>query len=227
MTARAVFACFQNAARASLSLFTQALVFWRIYDLHVEILPRNGREKNKRKSQLLACRTTGENNFFFLYIRLFWASRYQFPSFCALLFLATVFFGFLVYWFGFRAKLCLKILLRRLKRQRHFNAFLQTKARLFQLDQFVECRRILAGLNSWGSYPSTKKEGRNSSSGVWLLQKTAYWEISRRSFNFFNPCPSLPSVSTNGKKHFQCLNMVLNNKTGSLFWNTIGTKYSF
>lgn len=64
MTARAVFACFQNAARASLSLFTQALVFWRIYDLHVEILPRNGREKNKRKSQLLACSTTGENNFF-------------------------------------------------------------------------------------------------------------------------------------------------------------------
>ena len=132
--------------------------------------------------------------------------------------------------FGLRSPLCLKILLRRLERQRHFKskfAFLQTKARLFQLDQFVECRRILVGLNSWGPYPSTKKEGRNSSSGVWLLQKTAYWEISRRSFNFFNPCPSLPSVSTNGNKHFQCLNMVLNNKTGSLFWNTIGTKYSF
>ena len=65
MTARAVFACFQNAARVSLSLFTQALVFWRIYDLHVEILTRNGREKNKRKPQLLAFSTTGEKNFFF------------------------------------------------------------------------------------------------------------------------------------------------------------------
>ena len=56
---------FQNAARASLSLFTQALVFWRIYDLHVEILPRNGREKNKRKAQLLAFSTTGEKKKFF------------------------------------------------------------------------------------------------------------------------------------------------------------------
>ena len=65
MTARAVFACFQNAARASLSLFTQELVFWRIYDLHVEILPRNGRGKNKRKSQLLAFSTTGEKYVFF------------------------------------------------------------------------------------------------------------------------------------------------------------------
>ena len=33
----------------------------------------------------------------------------------------------------------------------------------------------------------------------------------------FNSCLSLPSVSTNGKKQFQCLNIVINNKTGPLF----------
>ena len=65
MTARAIFACFQNAAHASLSLFTQELVFWRICELHVEIFPRNGRDKNKRKAQLLAFSTTGEKKIFF------------------------------------------------------------------------------------------------------------------------------------------------------------------
>ena len=107
MTARAVFACFQNAARASLSLFTQELVFWRIYDLHVEILPRNGREKNKRKSQLLAFSTTGEKYVFFFTIAHFDHSVSNFPCF------ALCFF-----WqqrpsvFGLRSPLCLKILLR-------------------------------------------------------------------------------------------------------------------
>ena len=38
--------------------------------------------------------------------------------------------------------------------------------------------------------------------------------------NFFlslNPFPSLPSVATDNRKQFQCLNIVLNNKTGPLF----------
>ena len=33
----------------------------------------------------------------------------------------------------------------------------------------------------------------------------------------FNPCLSLPSVSIGHRKHFQCLNIVLTNKTGPLF----------
>ena len=33
----------------------------------------------------------------------------------------------------------------------------------------------------------------------------------------FNPCPSLPSVATDDRKQFQCLNVALNNKTGLLF----------
>ena len=32
-----------------------------------------------------------------------------------------------------------------------------------------------------------------------------------------NPCPSLPSVATDDRQQFQCLNIVLLNKTGSLF----------
>ena len=84
------------------------------------------------------------NMFFFFTIAHFNHSVINFPCF------ALCFF-----WqqrpsvFGLRSPLCLKILLRRLERQRHFKskfAFLQTKARLFQLDQFVECGRILAGL---------------------------------------------------------------------------------
>ena len=33
----------------------------------------------------------------------------------------------------------------------------------------------------------------------------------------FNPFPSLPSLATNERKQFQCLNIVLNNKTEQLF----------
>ena len=36
-------------------------------------------------------------------------------------------------------------------------------------------------------------------------------------FPRFNPCPSLTSVATNDWKQFQCLIVVLNNKTGPLF----------
>ena len=36
-------------------------------------------------------------------------------------------------------------------------------------------------------------------------------------FPRFNPCPSLPSVTTDDRKLFQCLIMVLNNKTEPLF----------
>ena len=33
-----------------------------------------------------------------------------------------------------------------------------------------------------------------------------------------NPCPSLPSIATDGRRQFPCLNIVLNNnKTGPLF----------
>lgn len=32
-----------------------------------------------------------------------------------------------------------------------------------------------------------------------------------------NPCPSLPSVASEDRKQFQCLNIGLNNKTGPLF----------
>ena len=36
------------------------------------------------------------------------------------------------------------------------------------------------------------------------------------TFSRFNPCPSLPSIATNDRKQFQCLNIVLINKTGLL-----------
>ena len=32
-----------------------------------------------------------------------------------------------------------------------------------------------------------------------------------------NPCPSLPSIATEDRKQFQCLNIGLNNETGPLF----------
>ena len=35
-------------------------------------------------------------------------------------------------------------------------------------------------------------------------------------FSRFNPSPSLPSVATDDRKQFQCLNIVFNDKTGSL-----------
>ena len=37
------------------------------------------------------------------------------------------------------------------------------------------------------------------------------------TFSCFNPHPSLPSVATDNGKQFQCLNIILNNKTGPLF----------
>ena len=40
----------------------------------------------------------------------------------------------------------------------------------------------------------------------------------------FNPCPSLLSVATDDRKKFQCLNIVVNDKTGPLFWNYIDAK---
>ena len=37
------------------------------------------------------------------------------------------------------------------------------------------------------------------------------------TFSSFKPCPFLPSVATYGRKQVQCLNKVLNNKTGPFF----------
>ena len=37
------------------------------------------------------------------------------------------------------------------------------------------------------------------------------------TFSSLSPCPSLPSVETGERRLFQCLNIVLNNKTGPLF----------
>ena len=36
-------------------------------------------------------------------------------------------------------------------------------------------------------------------------------------FSSFNPFPSLPSVATDDRKHFQCPKVVFNNKTRQLF----------
>ena len=37
------------------------------------------------------------------------------------------------------------------------------------------------------------------------------------TFSRFNPFPSLPFVTNDNRKQFQCLNVVLNNKTEQLF----------
>ena len=37
------------------------------------------------------------------------------------------------------------------------------------------------------------------------------------TFSRFNPCLSLPSFAPDDRKQFQCLNIVLKNKTGPLF----------
>ena len=37
------------------------------------------------------------------------------------------------------------------------------------------------------------------------------------TFSSLSPCPSLPSVKTGERRRFQCLNIVLNSKTGPLF----------
>ena len=36
-------------------------------------------------------------------------------------------------------------------------------------------------------------------------------------FSSFNPSPSLSSAATDDRKQFQCINIILNNKTGPLF----------
>ena len=52
-------------------------------------------------------------------------------------------------------------------------------------------------------------------------------KVGQTAFQFssFNPCPSLPSVATDSGKQFQCLDIVFNNKSGPLFWNSIDTKF--
>ena len=37
-------------------------------------------------------------------------------------------------------------------------------------------------------------------------------------FSSFNPCPSLPSVAKDDRKKFQYLKIILNTKTGQLFF---------
>ena len=44
----------------------------------------------------------------------------------------------------------------------------------------------------------------------------AFYDIDP-TFSSLSPCPSLPSVATDDRKPFQCLNIVLNNKSGLLF----------
>jgi len=43
----------------------------------------------------------------------------------------------------------------------------------------------------------------------------------------FNPCPFLPSVATDDRKQFQCLNIILENTTKPLFRNSIDAKKRF
>ena len=48
------------------------------------------------------------------------------------------------------------------------------------------------------------------------------------AFWSFNPCPSLPSSATECRKQFQCLNIVLNNRTGLLLdFNLWGKGFTF
>ena len=44
------------------------------------------------------------------------------------------------------------------------------------------------------------------------------------TFSSLSPCPSLPSVETGERRQFQCLNIVLNNKTGPLFLNATNAR---
>ena len=48
-------------------------------------------------------------------------------------------------------------------------------------------------------------------------QSTKTWNVVGPTFSSFNPFSSLPSVVTDNRKQFQCLNIVLNNKIGPLF----------
>ena len=53
--------------------------------------------------------------------------------------------------------------------------------------------------------------------GGWFLQ-AQHWNLNEKLayFSSFNPCPSLPSVATDDKNQFRCINIVLNNMTGPL-----------
>ena len=42
-------------------------------------------------------------------------------------------------------------------------------------------------------------------------------------FSSFNPCSSCPSVATDDRKQFRCLNIVLNNKTGPLWFRRVNS----
>ena len=44
------------------------------------------------------------------------------------------------------------------------------------------------------------------------------------TFSSLSPCPSLPSAETGERRQFQCLNIVLNNKTGPLFLNATNAR---
>ena len=50
----------------------------------------------------------------------------------------------------------------------------------------------------------------------WLFFKAQYKNLKKLA-QCFNPCPSLPPVATDNRKQFQCLIIVLNNKTGPFF----------
>ena len=50
-----------------------------------------------------------------------------------------------------------------------------------------------------------------------LVSLRAQLEKCRLTLSSFNPCQSLPSEVTNERKQFECLIIVLNNKTGPLF----------
>ena len=45
--------------------------------------------------------------------------------------------------------------------------------------------------------------------------------LKLETFSSFTPRPSLPSFVTGDRKQFQRLSIVLSNKTGPLFWNSI------
>ena len=44
------------------------------------------------------------------------------------------------------------------------------------------------------------------------------------TFSSFNPFPFLSSVAKDDRKPFQSLNIVLYNKTGHYFWNSVDSK---
>ena len=61
----------------------------------------------------------------------------------------------------------------------------------------------------------------------WCSRFTVKLEKVGPTSSIFNPCPSLPSVATDDRKQFQWVNIVLNNKTGPFFWNSVDVKKRF